>query len=51
MNLYEIFPEFDAEKSNKFNIILADLGYSSYHLSNSNWGFSYMDDGDLDMRF
>ena len=34
-----------------FDIILADLGYNMVHLANSEWGFSYMNPGKLDMRY
>lgn len=34
-----------------FDMILADLGYNMVHLANSDWGFSYMNPGKLDMRY
>lgn len=34
-----------------FDVILADFGYNSMHLANEEWGFSYLRDGALDMRY
>lgn len=42
--------ELLASKNQKFDMILADLGVSSLHLSEADRGFSVRDSGPLDMR-
>lgn len=39
-----------AKQQRKFDIILADLGVSSLHLNEGNRGFSFNEEGPLDMR-
>lgn len=38
------------QKTMRFNVILADLGISSPHIDSANRGFSFAQDGPLDMR-
>jgi 16S rRNA (cytosine1402-N4)-methyltransferase len=39
-----------AEEGRKFDVILADLGVSSPHLTNASRGFAFLAEGPLDMR-
>jgi 16S rRNA (cytosine1402-N4)-methyltransferase len=49
-NFADIADTLKAAGIEKVDAVLADFGVSSYQIDNPNRGFSYMNDGELDMR-